>query len=221
MGTIAEKLAYLLGTKAAIRAAIIEKGVDVGDSVTFREYAEKILEIEGGSPSERVIPWSMPILTSGTDQGYIITADSEWHTTAANYRYAWRAFDGVVGDGVNNCWHSLDSTVNNHWIKIDTGRKVCIKNFTQKNITGNYPYLLPDSIKVYGSQYDDTYTLIADCDTTQGRAIGSVHTFSLPNSTFYRFYKFVYSADTLLSNKYYAACGEMVLVGDEKVQITE
>lgn len=48
MGTTADKLAYLAGTKSAIREAIIAKGVDVPESTTFRAYADKIGEISGG-----------------------------------------------------------------------------------------------------------------------------------------------------------------------------
>lgn len=45
MGTTADKLAYLQGTKAAIKSAIINKGVAVPDGTTFRGYAEKIGDI--------------------------------------------------------------------------------------------------------------------------------------------------------------------------------
>ncbi len=49
MGTTAEKLVYLEETKADIRAALVEKGMDVPESMPFREYAEKIREISSGS----------------------------------------------------------------------------------------------------------------------------------------------------------------------------
>lgn len=42
MGTTADKLEYLQGTKAAIKEAIVNKGVAVPDGTTFRAYAEKI-----------------------------------------------------------------------------------------------------------------------------------------------------------------------------------
>lgn len=48
MGTTADKLAYLNGTKTAIKNAIVAKGVEVPDGTTFRQYAEKIGEISGG-----------------------------------------------------------------------------------------------------------------------------------------------------------------------------
>lgn len=48
MGTVAEKFAYLQGTKEAIKQAINAKNVSVSDDTTFREYANKIFEIGGG-----------------------------------------------------------------------------------------------------------------------------------------------------------------------------
>lgn len=42
MGTTADKLEYLDGTKSAIKQAIVNKGVDVPEGTTFRAYAEKI-----------------------------------------------------------------------------------------------------------------------------------------------------------------------------------
>ncbi len=48
MGTIEQKLQYLLGTKQAIRQAIEAKGVEVTDEDTFRSYAGKINLINTG-----------------------------------------------------------------------------------------------------------------------------------------------------------------------------
>lgn len=42
MGTTADKLEYLDGTKSAIKQAIVGKGVAVPEGTTFRAYAEKI-----------------------------------------------------------------------------------------------------------------------------------------------------------------------------------
>lgn len=46
MGTIADKLNYILETKESIKQAIIDKGVEVIDTDTFRSYADKIKSIE-------------------------------------------------------------------------------------------------------------------------------------------------------------------------------
>ena len=50
MGTTADKLNYLMGTKTAIKEALVAKGVNVGETDTFRSYASKIAAIpqEGG-----------------------------------------------------------------------------------------------------------------------------------------------------------------------------
>ena len=48
MGTLANKLQYLKDTKDAIMNAIIEKGVEITSSDTFRSYADKIKDIVTG-----------------------------------------------------------------------------------------------------------------------------------------------------------------------------
>lgn len=47
--TIMEKLNYLEGTKTSIKNAIINKGQDIDETTTFREYAAKIAAIETGT----------------------------------------------------------------------------------------------------------------------------------------------------------------------------
>lgn len=49
MGTVADKLNKLLGTKAAIKAAITEKGQTVAEADTFASYADKIRAISSGT----------------------------------------------------------------------------------------------------------------------------------------------------------------------------
>lgn len=48
MNTTAEKLSLLLETKAAIKAALIEKGQTVPDDLPFSAYADKVRAIESG-----------------------------------------------------------------------------------------------------------------------------------------------------------------------------
>lgn len=49
MGTPEKKLDYLIQTKNEIKQAIIDKGVTVTDTDTFRSYADKIAEIQTGN----------------------------------------------------------------------------------------------------------------------------------------------------------------------------
>ena len=56
MATITEKkLAYLQGTKDAIKNAIIAKGQAVSDTDTFRSYADKIAAISGGGQNDTIL----------------------------------------------------------------------------------------------------------------------------------------------------------------------
>lgn len=48
MGTIADKLAYLNNTKAAIRSALNSKGAQAGEELPFRDYAELIQGLGAG-----------------------------------------------------------------------------------------------------------------------------------------------------------------------------
>lgn len=52
---IADKLTYLNETKQAIKQAIIDKGVEVTDTDTFRSYADKVGEISGGSGGSDIL----------------------------------------------------------------------------------------------------------------------------------------------------------------------
>jgi hypothetical protein len=49
MGTTSDKLNKILSTKAAIKTAIINKGINVLDTDTFSSYASKISSIPSGS----------------------------------------------------------------------------------------------------------------------------------------------------------------------------
>lgn len=56
METIADKLTYLNGTKEAIKDALVEKGVDMSGNVPFREYADKIREL---NPPESLLMYGI------------------------------------------------------------------------------------------------------------------------------------------------------------------
>lgn len=55
--SIADKLSYLLETKALIKAAIEAKGVEVPDDATFRDYAELIASIKTGGGSNQIVTY--------------------------------------------------------------------------------------------------------------------------------------------------------------------
>lgn len=71
MGTTADKLGYLKGTKDAIKSSISSKGVSVSDEDTFRSYAEKIASIQTGMQSlgGGVIPASTMSFSIAIPQG--------------------------------------------------------------------------------------------------------------------------------------------------------
>ena len=85
MGTINEKLNYLLQTKENIKQAIKGKGVEIADSDSFRSYAEKIGTIKAGgdeilidAPTAFVLPVaSATLITSNETNIRIVNATAE------------------------------------------------------------------------------------------------------------------------------------------------
>ena len=85
MGTINEKLNYLLQTKENIKQAIKGKGVEITDSDSFRSYAEKIGTIKAGgdeilidAPTAFVLPAaSATLITSNEANIRIVNATAE------------------------------------------------------------------------------------------------------------------------------------------------
>lgn len=106
MSTIADKLEYLNETKQAIKTAIVEKGVEVADTDTFRSYADKIAEIQTGGGEEqelflcRVIDWEGTILKE------------EWLPSGATFTMpADPIYEGLVFDGWSSPVDIVDGQV--------------------------------------------------------------------------------------------------------------
>ena len=95
MGTIEQKLAYLLETKQAIKQAIEQKGVEIREDDTFREYANKINMIGGGS--------DMPVIGDGKTYLYIKIAE-RGRMEVPLY------FSQTVADGVTIDWGDGSAT---------------------------------------------------------------------------------------------------------------
>lgn len=79
MGTVVEKIRYIAGTKSAIRSAIVKRGVEVGDEVTFRAYAEKIAEIQS------VAAYVFENATMSKSYPVDEMTEADWRTFPFNY----------------------------------------------------------------------------------------------------------------------------------------
>lgn len=90
--SIENKLTYLNGTKDAIKQAIIGKGVSVTEADTFRSYASKIEEIQGGG-SGISIPNGMLNLTESVPD--TLNVENE--------------FKGVIFSNMNNVTNMVSS----------------------------------------------------------------------------------------------------------------
>ena len=171
----ADKLLYLQGTKSAIKDAIVSKGVDVPTGTTFRDYADKIANISGGTTPPIAEPWirptewlALPDNVDGVQKVSILNAvfdtDSEIATimcTTANSFYSIDWGDGTVEPIVSGM-KEHKYNYNNPTLNSDTvskfGYKQCVITVTPYNnniITSaqfNYPSLLMNT----GTAYDYT-----------------------------------------------------------------
>jgi surface protein len=161
MGTIADKLTYLQGTKSAIKAAIEDKGVTVPTGTTFRDYADKIGEITSGGADEWVRPsdWlAMP--TIGASEQKIVGLFAVYDTDA-NY-VAFRCQGNYTVD-----WG--DGTTTNH-----SSNTVAQKNYTYSSISSStfssrgYRQVLITITPQAGQNL--TYLNLSEIDSTNRRA---------------------------------------------------
>ena len=102
MGSIVDKMNYLLETKKGIREAIAAKGVSISDGDTFRSYADKIASIETGSGGDTPTP-DMPVIGDGKTYLYIKIA-APGRMTVPLY------FTQTVANGVTIDWGDGSAT---------------------------------------------------------------------------------------------------------------
>ena len=115
MGTVSDKLLYLQGTKSAIKDAIVAKGISMPNGTPFRQYAQKINQIETaeyeGSPVAE--PWvrpsewlPLPDNIDGVEKVSILNAvfdtDSEFVALSCRGAYTVDWGDGVVENFADN-----------------------------------------------------------------------------------------------------------------------
>lgn len=122
MGTTADKLAYVAGTKVAIHNAIVAKGVDIPVGTNFRTYADKIALISGGGstpePYVRNPDWlALPDNVNGVQKVSILIAientDTNYASFTVNGNYTIDWGDGTVENKVSGvCEHKYTYTGN-------------------------------------------------------------------------------------------------------------
>ena len=146
MGTVSDKLAYLQGTKSAIKDAIVAKGVSVPTGTTFRDYATKIGGItSGGGGSEIAAAWvrptewlALPDNVDGVQKVSILNAvfdtDSEFVSLTCRGAYTVDWGDGVVKNFADNVKAEHKYTYSDADLNSDTvsnfGYKQCVITIT-------------------------------------------------------------------------------------------
>lgn len=101
MGTISEKLTYLEETKELIKQAIVDKGVEVNDTDTFRSYADKISEIEGGGGAV-VLPSCISFQDAkDSDLSFFINANTDT-SKLTTMKYMFKNCENLTNIDVSN-----------------------------------------------------------------------------------------------------------------------
>lgn len=101
MSDIATKLAYLNETKSLIKQAIIDKGVNIQDSDTFRSYADKIAEIASGGAQD--IPSGFTqydYLDKTSATGYINLYFKANNNTKTKIKFMLLSYNGTGASGL-------------------------------------------------------------------------------------------------------------------------
>lgn len=150
MGTVVEKIRYIAGTKSAIRSAILKKGVEVGEEVTFRAYAEKIAEIEGGQSVAAYVfenstqdgEFPLNALTSDKVQTY---QDDESLKTWLETPTKDPAYMVLAADNINAFDKNVETYTGNYKIVWKFPTAVKARSFKTK-VTNGY-----DNWRLYGS----------------------------------------------------------------------
>ncbi len=135
MGTTADKLLYLQGTKSAIKDAIVAKGVTVPTGTTFRDYATKIGEITSGGSSgnySRPTEWlALPDNVDGVQKISILNAvfdtDSELVALMCQGAYTVNWGDGTTENFASGVKAEHKYTYSDVDLNSDT-----VANFTYK-----------------------------------------------------------------------------------------
>ena len=127
MGTIADKLAYLVETKNQIKAAIEAKGVTIPEGATFRDYVGLIEGISGGSE-----PATYTLITEDGQEVTAVEVGEETVFTATEKdiregTVAATASGVTTGTAVIPAYHTTDGMV-----KILAGGTMTVNMYTDK-----------------------------------------------------------------------------------------
>ena len=131
--TIASKLSYLNDTKTAIKEALINKGVEVSDTDTFRSYADKISEISGGQ-NQGISPQKT--------HGLCLWLDGQCNTRIGK-DHSKDYLENIVYNNPNSAitsWGVLEYP--------DNGTNEWVGDFLKYNAWAHYPYIYNSSLTI-------------------------------------------------------------------------
>lgn len=120
MGTLADKLQYLKDTKDAIMNAIIEKGVAITSSDTFRSYADKIKSITSG---DKPIVYDTVSSIDKNPYDYISKDSFSDSLTSVVVTLVDNLSSNIVGSPTNNDG-ILSNFTDSNYVKVDSYKNI-------------------------------------------------------------------------------------------------
>ena len=170
--TIQDKLAYLSGTKDAIKQAIIEKGVEVTDTDTFRSYADKITSIQSGGSGTG----DCSVAACFDDIGYTFVPVyiQKGLETAAQFKAAWNPENTTI-----NITEYKDSIV--FFPKIDASNVTILDRVFQETSILMFPNIDFPSLEENDSTFRSTFAKASRLVSIDFGNLGT-KTFSLSNT---------------------------------------
>ncbi len=126
---------------------------------------------------------TIPILTSNTDQGFVVSASGEVN----NYYEAYKAFDGVDASSANNT-NSWAVAGNSGWLQVYTGEPITIWRYDLKAI-GRDQGREPRDWQLLGSNDGVNFEVIDSHNSVTDWSLREVKDFELDEPATFRYFK--------------------------------
>ena len=144
MGTTADKLNAILNTKEAIKQAIRDKGVYIGDYDAFADYPDAIRSIETGSGEGGSDAFFNMRTQNGTDFSYLFYCYtgseldlSDWDTSqVTDMNSMFNYCTNLTSLNLNNWYTSPVTTMNSMFYQCGNLTSLDLSNFDTSNVNG-------------------------------------------------------------------------------------
>jgi hypothetical protein len=143
---------------------------------TYRRYLDKY-------------DYVVPVLTSDSDSGYVVTASSFFNDTHRPYKAFNRQTD------VNSKWLTVSGGAAGAWLKIELPAAAIANAFTVASPNEGYTGRMPSSFKIQASNNDSSWVDLLSVSSLSWSG-NERKSWNVDNSTAYKFYKLLFVANS-------------------------